>query len=729
MATQFMPEPIPPVLPAMQVLQQAEQPASSVAIANGVARLSLGPTAAPTTSYSSGPVGQVTAAPAETVASGSLSPGTAQGPIRIMSRASASPVTPSQSPLPRSGSSSTAALTFEEREAAYQEARMRIFNQTQAAKVAADQEAVNATPHAANATLPLTGFNMEIQHPGFYTHDGNTLRPSAPSFVYQQPYQPHYQPAQMQDPSQSYGYYAMPAHFAGYGGHGPPVQVNSAEWGVNSAGTSPYGTESSQPYYAMPPPGPSLYASSSNASRPPTRPPSARRSSVSSMSNVSQSSVRTASTSSAQRSTSSKKAVGFDSRSTRQSASALSHPPGRQTRPTPTSLNTSSNSSASAERSGTERSAPDLSPDAQSSTHTSSGVGSEERQARRESWKGKEREITPLREAHPSLPSKPSWLPNRKSSDSEAAQTSTSPVGTPAATGGLDSERDDAEILATEALEAGESPPALTPPAAPSSAASDAGSSIAPSESASQVHAKVAKPQAKIVEYPPLRYDPKRGWTTLEGGHSVASPVLSNQAASGHTGRQNTVKQSKNHSHNSRRGHQHQLQTSHLQQHDQQQGFRPVPVQMQQAVYAQQPPPGYTLQYVAMPTVPGQAIPPQPQYYYPQPFLPPGSAPYPEPQAAQAMPLPSGYQYVPVPVQPGQPAFYPQSPPMQQQVYQYNGQPMQMMPLQPYPVGGMTAADIINSGEMLYSHDIPRPVPRSGATLFDPNKGNSSTAV
>jgi hypothetical protein len=54
-------------------------------------------------------------------------------------------------------------------------------------------------------------------------------------------------------------------------------------------------------------------------------------------------------------------------------------------------------------------------------------------------------------------------------------------------------------------------------------------------------------------------------------------------------------------------------------------------------------------------------------------------------------------------------------------------QPVQMIPMQTGGVsqqgyaGAMTAADIIATGEMLYSYDIPRPVPRSGATLFDPN--------
>ena len=51
----------------------------------------------------------------------------------------------------------------------------------------------------------------------------------------------------------------------------------------------------------------------------------------------------------------------------------------------------------------------------------------------------------------------------------------------------------------------------------------------------------------------------------------------------------------------------------------------------------------------------------------------------------------------------------------------YAGQGQQQY--QPYS-RAMTAADILASGEMLYSYDIPRPVPRSGATLFDPNADN-----
>ena len=50
---------------------------------------------------------------------------------------------------------------------------------------------------------------------------------------------------------------------------------------------------------------------------------------------------------------------------------------------------------------------------------------------------------------------------------------------------------------------------------------------------------------------------------------------------------------------------------------------------------------------------------------------------------------------------------------MQQQLYRHPG--------------AVTAAEILANGEMLYSYDIPRPVPRSGATLFDPNAGSQGT--
>lgn len=590
---------------------------------------------------------------------------------------------------------------------------MRIFAQ-EAGSVTAEQEAaVHATPHAANATLPGTVRRPELpQQQAWFPPDmsNGMLRPSAPSFVYGQPYQAEQMPNYGSQPY----YYALPVQgYPDYDGQSGPMPQ---QWATSPEYINYHADGTSSPFNTMPQTS-LAYSTASNGSRPPTRPPSARRSSMSSMSNLSQSSVRTASTSSAQRSTSSRNPSGYEVRNPRQASSSSSHPPGRQTRPEAPFTPSSSNASGSFDQhSQTQSSESRL----LGSSLASSVEGG--RQARQETWKGKEREITPLPDAHPSLPSRPAWLPSSKAS---AGPVTPSRGLAGADIAGEGDSRDETETLASEKLGPGESPPALTPPAAPSSAASDAGSSIAPSESASQVHAKVHKPQPKIVEYPPLRYDPKRGWTTLDGGVTVASPVLSSQAASAHTARQNTVKQNKAHGQNGRRAQ--QQSGHHQQQHELAQGSRSAPVQLQQAVYAQQPPPGYTLQYVAVPTVQGQPMPPQPQFYYPQPYMGPAAGTYSD---GQPQPLPSqGYQYVPIPVQPGQAPFYPQSPPMQQpHLYQWNGQPVQMMPM-PYAMGGMTAADIMNSGEMLYSHDIPRPVPRSGATLFDPNKGSSGATA
>lgn len=712
-------------VPSLQVLQQAGPTPSSITISNGVARLSFGESDRPAfiqpASATLQPVVNQSLIPADTSA---LSPGASQASIRIMSRASASPVTPSQSPLPRSGSSSTAALTFEEREAAYQEARMRIFAQ-EAGTLAAESDPVHATPHAANATLPATARRGEVSQQGFMPADlaNNSLRPSAPSFVYhhQQSFQPEFA---QEYQSQPYAYYPMPMQGnSGYNGLGAPAQLQS-QW-VSPPEYLPYGLDGGlAPYHMAPAAAPSMYTTGSSNSRPPTRPPSARRSSASSVSNVSQSSVRTASTSSAQRSTSSRNPSGFDGRNLRQTSTSSSHPPGRQTRPEAPFTPSSSNASGALDQFSQSRSS-------ESRLIGSSLASSVDASRPDRHEKGKEREITPLPDAHPSLPSKPAWLPNRQTTESASApaRRSSSVASSQEQPLAGDASREETETLASDSLAVGESPPALTPPAAPSSAASDAGSSIAPSESASQVHTKVHKPQPKIVEYPPLRYDPKRGWTTLDGAVTVASPVLSNHAVSAQTVRQNTVKQSKNHGQGSRRAQQHSQQQQQAGHHPQHDHARQSPLtHMQQAVYAQQPPPGYTLQYVPVPAVQGQPLPPQPQYYYPQPYMQQAGVPYHDGQG-QPVSLPSGYQYVPVPVQPGQPAFFPQSPPMQQpQVYQWNGQPMQMMPMQPYTaMPGMTASDIMSTGEMLYSHDIPRPVPRSGATLFDPNKGSSNT--
>jgi hypothetical protein len=101
--------------------------------------------------------------------------------------------------------------------------------------------------------------------------------------------------------------------------------------------------------------------------------------------------------------------------------------------------------------------------------------------------------------------------------------------------------------------------------------------------------------------------------------------------------------------------------------------------------------------------------------FSPQPTLQSMQGPY-QPQGPEV-----AAHYAGQPVQ----VFYQ---PMQQMQSGVQHQPTQQgygqFVTQPVHARGMTPAEIMANGEMLYSYDLPRPVPRSGATLFDPNASN-----
>jgi hypothetical protein len=153
------------------------------------------------------------------------------------------------------------------------------------------------------------------------------------------------------------------------------------------------------------------------------------------------------------------------------------------------------------------------------------------------------------------------------------------------------------------------------------------------------------------------------------------------------------------------------------QQQQQQQHYVMMPMQSHQASPAMPLPPSgqgpYGYSHQALIQQPG----PPSQFVQSSPGFQPVQLPYHQ-QPVQGNPGPSSHPQ-------GQPVqvYYQQVPTTyQHQPNQSYGQ------LVPPPMhngrGGLTPTDMLANGEMLYSYDLPRPVPRSGATLFDPNASN-----
>ncbi|KAK9896365.1 hypothetical protein P389DRAFT_78292 [Cystobasidium minutum MCA 4210] len=766
----------------------------------------------------------------------SASPASSLGPVRIMSRAAnaAAKAAPNKSRSPSAGSS-TQGMTFEEREAAYQQARMRIFNESQKpVNNSQSEQQQGSRPSSIPATAPQ-GFQQ--QHPQLQNGHANqqqhqqyhslpqmyvqqqpqqfaqmqpmqmnnmgmqmnpSLRPSAPVFVYQPPLegmQQQGQPQMQHHPSnpQQYAYYPVQTQPEGSVQPGPPIQITMSSPALMHA-QQPQSPVTYSPYpMQMPQPG------FMPAHAPFPRPTSAHsHSSQSSISTTtSQSSIRTASTSSAQRSSLSAgrgcTSPGLNLRPMRQ-IPPTAGPSTRQVKPTPRSSggasSTHSNASVHSRQSqSSSSSSPSVAGDSIASVHpASSHTSKSDSNSPEGSTDAKDAESSndaAIAEPLPVLPARPDWIDSANSSKATSSSASsvssnssrerasdltddpssihrddahtplsstsgkTSARGQDEGSRKLDGAPDLPIVVEDEVPDARSTPLphfAPLPSDRPNGGASESGKSDkheTASQASSSRHSRKHPPanQPRVIENPPLRYDKQKGWTMLSS--SALSQV--NQANQGHHMSGNkqrkppspaaSVASSSNWSQHAFQpsvqyvqaipgGHTQQShgQFSHQQPHQQQQYMMvPVPIngqsqgfnaQSMPSQFMQQPP----LQVRTSPQAVMMSLPPQQSFqsgqmtYQPQSF---GGVP--QYQGGQQQQQQQQQQIFYQPVQNGQAGFQ-----MQQQPY---GQFVQAQTY-PGPVGGLTPADMMANGEMLYSYDLPRPVPRSGATLFDPNASN-----
>lgn len=343
--------------------------------------------------------------------------------------------------------------------------------------------------------------------------------------------------------------------------------------------------------------------------------------------------------------------------------------------------------------------------------------------------KGRERDwpVQPLPEPHPSVPHRPAWLGPRVADEAGAIEASE--TGANASRREVDAVDQIQKYINRVAADATPSPPASVSSTRAIVSAPRRASLAQPSPLPHQEKAPIAKEHAqhfpgapKIVEYPPLRYDPEKGWTAVvplaspvgHGPPELVTPTDSPKLAV-MTPSTGTIRKSP-------RPRQH--------------GSRPINEAEHRAwahidgspAGAQYPPSMHYAPHV------GAAHYPMPVQYVhggsavvysqnnagfqPQLTFQPGHGPF----IAQGQPAGPGFampyghgQAYPGGEYTSATGMYGMSHP--QFVYpQYipHDRPQQQHP------GGLTAADMIANGEMLYSHDLPRPTPRSGATLFDP---------
>lgn len=754
----------------------------------------------------------------------SQSPVPPSGLVRIMSRADNAAA---RAALNKSRSTSAGSgaqgLTFEEREAAYQQARMRIFNEAHKPNTSPVEQSSRsaAVPpsheyqhqHPGNQplspqfhpqpnqihqsqTMPQVQ-QIHMQPAGMSQHMNASLRPSAPVFVYQAaPPDAMYHPVQGQQQPQHFAYYPVQMQSELNLHAGPPIQITMpspaplhAQQPVTQLAYAAYPTQMPQQGFL---PGSIPYV------RPDSSHSHSSQSSISTA--TSQSSIRTASTSSAQRSTLSTgrgyTSPGVSLQPLRQVPTSVG-PSTRQVRATPQtsfgSSSTRSNTSGRSQHSQSSSSSPSLAGDSASARVASSNTSKSEssspgRDAGSVDKAMPEEVIPPC--PHPTLPSRPDWIdagasPNHASSSvSSRSSTSSKEHASDLTEDHLSIQRDDAHtpLSSTSGKMSGrglddtalnfdsasdlasvvedEHPDARSTPlpySAPlpfddnteaSSARSSRADKIDTASQASSTRSsrsKGANSSNHVIENPPLRYDKVKGWTMLNS--SNLSQVNRSATLSGSThnplGHSNqymkppspapSVASSSNWS-------QHAFQSPH---------FAPPQQHMQQVPNYQQRQDGYHMQqqsqqpshqYVMMPVqVPMTQNHNAAPHFIPQPGFAPqhqhlsvhqgpssrvGMMPTSPQPGSQDMQAPGQYSGQPIqvyyqPVQHMQPAFQQHSPQQQQSYGNLSTQQMQNghMP-------GMTPADMMANGEMLYSYDLPRPVPRSGATLFDPNASN-----
>lgn len=366
--------------------------------------------------------------------------------------------------------------------------------------------------------------------------------------------------------------------------------------------------------------------------------------------------------------------------------------------------------------------------------------------------KGRQRDIlvSPLPEPHPSLPARPAWI--APSAIFGGARPS-SPVSEPDIRARSE---DNISRRAASPVDRGTGDATPSPPASVSSTRATVSaprrrsiSQNSPSMTAAMSNLQMNPMYAgapKIVEYPPLRYDPLKGWTALVPTTLAVSPPQSPRQSSGHT----SPSMQSTHSAQS-------SSTSAKSTGTGRKSNRPAQVPRQYATpqekvaphaqialhggsqYAPPAsaapfPPYPVAQLIPQPYPMYQQSPPQfmPQQMWSDPSrqaMPPASYTpmmYPQqgymPQPGVMLPWPP----VTGPSAYAQPHMMPGAPQVAyiNQAYVGNDGHAPMVYAHaptPYYPGAMTPADMLASGEMLYSYDIPRPVPKVGATLFDPN--------
>lgn len=734
-------------------------------------------------------------------------------------------------------------MTFEEREAAYQQARMRIFNASQQKQgSSATGTAADEVGSASGPMSTLHNASFQPQYPPeqaqfLQQHFQGAPQPSishqmtsdtsAPVLVYHNMPGPSYQsmPEQQQQ-QQHFAYQFM-------GGHnvmpGPPIQVTMPS-------PSPYhmqqphfpatiqqqsqqqllqhGYDSTQPglFHHM---GQPIAGPSTSQYRPTSAHSHSSQSSLSTT--TSASSIRTASTSSAQRSTLSVgrgyTSPGESLRSMRQGAQLGTvlrqtrvgnrHPANLSSAASNSSVQSrhSISSSSTSQSHAEDRSSSTRLP---SSRTSDSNFSSPDRDLSLQDKQEPPRDLSQANLAgpHASLPTRPVWTNSDKSGASSGpASSSASSVssvssreqasasidddplvsredthtplsstsGKPSARtfiedklNDLDSVTDLASVAEDESADARSTPLSL-PAALPAEVkvssiplsddntrkdvrmVQDASASVSITKGTQK---KAQASQAKPIEYPPLRYDKVKGWTSMREGDNTGSTALngpglgnipSSPRYTGPSGR-NTVTSSGF------------APSSNHQRWPASPPNQPPPYQHHQARSLSQ----QSNQLPHMQQLPANGYGTSPQYIMMQVPGPPPAGMLPGQNTSvqpQQFPMQTNGQYV----QAGQGAPQYQvnynpamSPPhaissngpiqalpgqyVQTQVY-YQQPSQHISPQQVHhgypqighggPVlhhqGGMTASDMLANGEMLYSYDLPRPVPRSGATLFDPN--------
>jgi hypothetical protein len=758
----------------------------------------------------------------------SLSPVPASGPVRIMSRAdNAAARAALNKSRSSSGGSGTQGLTFEEREAAYQQARMRIFNEAHKPVSSPIEQNHRSTsvpppreyqhqhpvnqplspqfhpqPHQMHQSQPMPQMqHVNVQTPGMSQHMNASLRPTAPVFVYQAaPPDAMYHAVQGQQQPQHFAYYPVQMQSEGNLHAGPPIQITMpssaplhAQQPVTQLAYTAYPTQPQQQGFL---PGSSSY----------TRPGSSHsHSSQSSMSTAtSQSSIRTASTSSAQRSTLSTgrgyTSPGVSLQPLRQVPTSVG-PATRQVRPTPQtstgSSSTRSNASGRSQHSQSSSSSPSVAGDSVSA-HVASSNTSKSESSSPDRDTGSKTKAVPeeaiLPSPHPTLPGRPDWIDAGASSNhvssSVSSRSSTSSrerasdltedhlsiqrddAHTPlSSTSGkmsgrgledmalnFDSASDLASVVEDDQPDARSTPlpyPAPLPfddnveTASARSSRADKFDTASQASSTRSSRSKGTNIANHVVENPPLRYDKVKGWTMLNSSNlsqvnrsatlsgSAHNPLAHSSQHMKPPSPAPSVASSSNWSQHAFQSTQFAPPQQHLQavpNHQQQQDGYPTQHQTQQLPHQ------YVMMPVQVPMTQNHNGAPQ---YVPQPgFVPQHQqisghqAAAPSRPAMMPMPMPSSHQPGPQnmqapgqnpgqpiqvyyqPMQHMQPAFQQHQP--QQQSYGHFAPPQ----MQNGQMRGMTPADMMANGEMLYSYDLPRPVPRSGATLFDPNASN-----